>query len=246
MKRALVLALAATMTLGVVATASASSLTIFLTGLDMRYDHYISGGSLYDAGGTAYAPAEGDGAVDALFGAQFVKDGSILLGNPMPAHADVEINGLDMIPLGGGTDYSDGTGIFDLYFNGFADNLLLNWDSPVEVNYNAGNLVVTGSAVTSSIAGQGLPFGLTIGTPVTVSFSQQVTYVEGGDYLYDAANVHPGRLGGAPGDYYNIVTYFESFGTGEVTAPLNAIPEPGTMILLGTGLLLGARRRMRR
>ena len=118
------------MVLTVPAVASAASITIFITGLDLIFDGY----NLEDSGSRA-------GWADNLLGAQFVLDGTTLLGNPLPAHADVFIGDV-MLPVDGGTAYSSVTGGFGLVTNDGATGIILDWDSPGEVNYNDDNLAV--------------------------------------------------------------------------------------------------------
>ncbi|MCY2931393.1 MAG: PEP-CTERM sorting domain-containing protein [Planctomycetota bacterium] len=74
----------------------------------------------------------------------------------------------------------------------------------------------------SAIAGQQLPYGLSLVDPVSVSFSTQVT---------------PGSVSQSGG----YVTAFTSAGTGEI----QGIPEPTTMVVLATGGLATLVRRRR-
>ena len=133
---------------------------------------------------------------------------------------------------------------FDLFFDDLGGFLDLDWDSPVEISLNniLGELSVHGSAVTSTV-NQALPFGLAMGTPVEVTFSQQITSFETG--LIPQVSRRDLASPQLIDDPY--ITSFKSFGTGEVTGPNAAVPEPGTLLLLGAGLAGGivARRRRR-
>ena len=214
---------------------AASSLSIFMTGLNLTYD----GTNIMsrDAGNGDYIGA------DDLITAQFVVN-EALVGTSVATYADVFIGGVfGLMTTGTSTVNSQLGHGFDLFFDDLGGFLDLDWDTPVEISLNniLGELSIHGSAVTSDIGGQALPFGLEIGTPVEVTFSQQITSFETG---FPGAPV--GLMGVAPNliDDTHIMS-FQSFGTGEITGP-NAVPEPTTLILVGAGLAGGFLRRRRR
>jgi hypothetical protein len=201
--------------------ASATTIQIQFSGLDLVYN----GSSIYDA--TSSVGGTGNPAVsDSLITMAFLKDGvlqGILTSN---IYADVAINGVSSIPVTGGTVYSTGGGIFDLLTSTAGWGLALDVANGFQVNYNGTSVNFLGSGLASNIPAQSLPFGLAIGDPVQISFST-------GNLTNVSSN----------GVY---LTGFHSSGTGEVAG---TVPEPGTLLLLGTGLVgiaSFARRRMRK
>lgn len=244
--------------LGLVAAAPASAdsvLQIQFSGLDMIYD----GESLFDAG--SYSGGQVfTGDADPLVTMSFLVDGvnkGTLVEN---IYADILIPGVYGIPASGGTVFSEGYGgipvaavdglpgrngeygFFDLLLgppNSLATGgLLLDLDSASQITYSGHEIFVNGGGQTNGLLDQELPFGLQIGTPVEYSFS-----------LNNLQNVTTGFGGqdrGPAGIDGDILTGFHGAGTGEVTGPTTVIPEPGTLILLGLGLMGGAAARRRR
>jgi len=202
--------------------ASAATIQIQFSGLNLAYD----GSNIYDA--TSSSGGGGDAALaDQLVTMSFFKDGAYLGTLTNNIYADVNIGGVYNIPLAGGTVYSTGGGIFDLLMNPGTPGwvLALNLASGFQVDYNGTSINILGSGLASSIFAQALPFGLAIGDPVQVSFSA-------GNMTKTAANGY--------------LTGFTASGTGEVSG---SVPEPGTLLLLGTGLIgiaSFARRRIRK
>lgn len=204
-----------TMVIAMVAAvpAMATTLQIQFSGLNLTYD------------GNNIAAANDDLTTMNFF------DCGILVGS---LNSNI---GIDMlIPnvgqiLDGNGVYASGIGFGLDLMTGIGSGISLDWDSPVTVNVNDGGQVfVLGSASTSTINNQNLPFGFNFDAPVQVSFSTQIT----------SSNIVNSAAGP---DYYS---RFESFGTGEVSGPRSAIPEPATLLTIGVGLLGGAIARRRK
>jgi hypothetical protein len=206
--------LAASLLLALVAQpASAAYIQIQLGGLDLQYD----GSSIYDSGTADPAP---------LTNATFLSDG-VALGpaDTSDVTLDLQIPGVLNIPAAGGsvTSASGGNLYLDL---GDGEFLSLTLDV-ANVNYvpltSTVQFVFAGSA--ASIDGQQLPYGITLGEPVSVSFSTQL--IEPASYVVTQDG--------------SFVGSFDAQGTGEI----HAVPEPATLGLLGLGGLAILRRRRR-
>ena len=217
-------------------TANASLLQIICGGLNLVYD----GSAIYDAGSPAGGsgnPAEADALDTMTFKLKDVGPPVTLLTLTNDIFADVYIGGVYNIPKGGGMVMSTGP------FNGFGFDLLvknavpgwglgLNLTGPLQVVYDGSALNVLGTGITTSIIAQNLPpgLGVAIGSPVQISFSANI--------------LSPNDVA----DDGQFLTRFASSGSAQVSGPATPVPEPGTLLLLGMGLLGGgvARRRLRK
>ncbi|NNF08181.1 MAG: PEP-CTERM sorting domain-containing protein [Candidatus Eisenbacteria bacterium] len=210
-----------------VTPASANLLSIQFSGLNLYYD----GNNLQTVGGE-----------DPLATMNFFNDGALVGTLTQDIGASMFVANLGTINQGDGTYFGDGSGFgLTLSMNAGANGIILNWDSPIQVNVNqnAGvtDVSVLGSASTSDIIAQALPFGFDIQAPVQVSFSTQIT-----DFgLIDFNETE--RASTIGGEY----AWFDAFGTGEVSGQASPIPEPMTLLTLGLGLAgFGAARRKRK
>lgn len=118
-----------------------------------------------------------------------------------------EVVGID---VAGDTVVSDPGGSLDLSFPA-GDSLELELGAATVNYFDAGFVQFTFAAAIATIDSQSLPFDLTIGDPVSISFSTQVV---------------PGTLM----DNGVVITAFEATGTGEVQGAL--VPEPSSVALL--------------
>lgn len=194
--------------------AMATALQIQFSGLNLTYD------------GNNIAAAN-----DALATMDFFDCGVYVGSLNADIGIDMLIPNLGVINTGNGV-YNSTPGFGLNLMTGVGSGINLDWDSPVTVNVNdAGQVSVLGSASTTIINSQNLPFGFSFDAPVQVSFSTQIT----------SSSIT--NFAGAAGGYYN---RFESFGTGEVSGPRSAIPEPATLLTIGVGLLGGAIARRRK
>ena len=176
----------------------------------------FDGSDIYDAGGAA----EGDS--DDLTTMTFELDGALLGTLDSDIGADILIPDVT-IPAGGGSTTSVGSGgFFDLLTSLAGIGLELDIDT-FDIFYTGFEVAIFGNGVATEVS-QDLPFGPGIvpGSEVSISFSTQV------DVLTDDGQV---------------VTSFESSGTGEVRG--EAIPEPGTLLLSLLGSLVGCMMALR-
>lgn len=194
------------------ATFAGTILEIQLGGVDIGYD------------GTDIVDADpGNADPDPLTTVTFVVDGS-LVGSVLIADISLDMllpSVLD-IDKSGDTVLSASGGIFNLGLPG-GDYLDLNLGEATITYVDIANTVqfAFGGSV-AAIDGQSLPFGLTIGDPVSISFSTQV---------------NPGSLSSGEVN----VEGFTSSGTGEIRG---LVPEPTSLALLAiAGLMVGMIRR---
>jgi len=201
---------------GQVGKASASTIEIQFTGLDMIYD----GSTITDAGGSS-DPA----GADSLDTVTYMVDGSALGTDLADIQVDVELGPIVGVPVTGGTvSTGPDSGGFELLIPSIGLDLDLNEVSLTYTPFGHSDLVFAGSLAT--VSQQNLPFGLTIGDPVTVSFSARI----------DPSSIsHDGTH----------ITGFSASGTGEVSGQLAPAPEPSSLALLATGAL-GLLLRIRR
>src|SRR6266540_174794 len=192
--------------------ADAATLQIQFTGLDLVYD----GHDIFDAkspfGGLGL-PSESD----PLVSMDFFLDGSLIGHLTSNIWADIAINGVGPLPVGGGTRTS-GAAVFDILTNSGGWGLALDVPS-IMVTYAGNQLALSGIGTASGILAQQLPFGLVVDNPVNLLF-----------ILGPLQNVTTNGQS---------LTGFNASGTGVITA--TAVPEPTSILLLGTGLLAIAR-----
>jgi PEP-CTERM motif len=202
----------------IAAPASAATIEIGFTGLNLVYD----GSALYDAGSTSGGLANPADA-DALTSVDFSVDGIPAGSLSSDVSADIHIPDVTGIPVGPGVDNQTtpgNPGFFDLLIgtSPLATQFLLVDLEDVNITYlDVANIVqFTFGAAVSDVFAQNLPFALTIGDPITVSFSAQL-------------------ITGTKTDNGSVITGFSAFGSGEIRGP--NVPEPGTCLLAALGMV---------
>lgn len=200
------------------ASASAATISISFTGLDLVYD----GSALYDAGSTSGGfanPAE----ADPLTSVSFSLDGSLLGTLSSDISVDAFIPGVTGISASAGAIDAKATGtpgFFDVLIgtSPVASQFLLVEFGEATITYVdvANTVQFTFGAAISNASFANLPFGLQPGNEVAVSFSAQIVP---GTRTDDGVNV----------------TGFAAVGTGEYLA--TQIPEPATALLAAAACL---------
>ena len=191
-----------------VSSASAAVIQIQLGGIDLSYN----GTNIVDTG-TIQNP-------DPLTNATFIVNKVPVGVDDTGVTLDLYIPKVFNIPVVGGTVSSDIDG--SLYLNlGDGKFLSLKLDS-VAVTYIplASTVYFVFAGSSASIAGQQLPYSLSLDDPVSVSFSTQVSQLS-------TAGVY--------------VSSFVSAGTGEI----QGVPEPATLSMLALGGLAMLKRKRR-
>jgi len=207
--------------------AQSASLEIQFTGLDLIYDGSTISDNGFPTGGTGN-PADSDD----LITMDFLVDGSPAASLSTNIFADLQVTGVDNIPVSGGTVMTGG-GFFDLLTSNAGPG---SWG--LEIDFTGASITyvavpISGQplleiALFGAAAGtpgnQDLPGGLEMGDPVTFTFS--------------STNFTTTNNG-------SVLTSFEASATGNVTGPLVPVPVPAAVWLFGSGLLglVGVARR---
>jgi hypothetical protein len=202
------------------APAAAATLRLEFTDLDVKFD----GNSLVDAKDELAGEMDPDEA-DPLATLDFFLD-SVKIGSlSSNIWADLAIFGIDPIPANGGGPVSAAGGTLDILTGedkGFALDLL-----NVQFFLFPGGAILSGTASAELFA--------QILTPFNVAFDPD----EPIDVLFALGPLQNKTSSGG------FLTGFDAEGTGSITGEGTIVPEPTSMLLLGTGLLAAAAARRR-
>jgi hypothetical protein len=200
-------------------TARAGVLEIQFTGLDLQYD----GTNIFDAGVHNTVGNGNPAEADVLTSMNFYLDGNLIGVQSTNVFADIYISNVLNIPAAGGVVVSNGNG------NAFGvdlltQNLIPGWGLALDINtmqffYTGSQIGISVSGLASAIFAQSLPFNLEfdVSQPVTIVMS--------------SANLSSVTTGGG------FLTGFNAAGTGNVAGTGYLVPEPGTLAMLGVGLV---------
>lgn len=200
-------------------TARAGVLEIQFTGLDLQYD----GTNIFDAGVHNTVGIGNPAEADVLTSMNFYLDGNLIGVQSTNVFADIYISNVLNIPAAGGVVVSSGNG------NAFGvdlltQNLIPGWGLALDINtmqffYTGSQIGISVSGLASAISAQSLPFNLEfdVSQPVTIVMS--------------SANLSSVTTGGG------FLTGFNAAGTGNVAGTGYLVPEPGTLAMLGVGLV---------
>jgi hypothetical protein len=202
--------------------AAAATLRLEFTDLDVSYNSLT--GDITDATdplGGEMDPSEADALATLDFFLDGVKIGSL----DSNIWADLAIIGVDPIPTAGGSVVNAYGGTLDILF-GLDQGIALDL-SNVQFFLFAGGAILTGTATADLFQQILVPFNVAFDPtqPIDVLFA-----------LGPLANT------ASSGGFF---TGFDAEGTGSITGDGTVVPEPTSMLLLGSGLLAAAAARRR-